>query len=158
MRYPTQLAQSLAPTLLYCQVHDYLVVRDLGSTNGIRINGDRVLEGKLRAGDELTIGNFRYQICWDMPGDPGRSPAQPVKQSAKKQLDLMLENADQPIPLDDDVAVSRILSAKPAGKEPPPHRPPQVPGTLSEAPIIPDDLSLMPSPSGSFGLQRDQSP
>ena len=30
------------------QVHDYLVVRDLGSTNGVRINGERVVEGKLK--------------------------------------------------------------------------------------------------------------
>jgi len=45
------------------QVADYLVVRDLGSTNGVQINGERVDEGALRAGDELTIGNFRYQVC-----------------------------------------------------------------------------------------------
>src|SRR4051812_40686539 len=29
------------------QVNDYLVIRDLGSTNGVRINGKRVHEGKL---------------------------------------------------------------------------------------------------------------
>ena len=45
------------------QVNDYLVIRDLGSTNGVKINGQRVAEGRLRAGDELTIGNFRYQVC-----------------------------------------------------------------------------------------------
>src|SRR6476660_5807180 len=42
------------------QVKDYLVVRDLGSTNGVR-----VLEGKLKAGDELTVGNFKYQVSWE---------------------------------------------------------------------------------------------
>src|SRR5438128_6836873 len=47
------------------QVSDYLVIRDLGSTNGIRVNGTRVLEGKLAAGDEVTIGNNRYQVSWD---------------------------------------------------------------------------------------------
>src|SRR5437763_17147338 len=47
------------------QVEDYLVVRDLGSTNGIRINGIRVLEGRLRTSDELTIGNARYKVRWD---------------------------------------------------------------------------------------------
>src|SRR5436853_1340869 len=47
------------------QVGDYLVVRDLGSTNGIRINGVRVLEGRLKAGDELTIGGSRFKVCWD---------------------------------------------------------------------------------------------
>lgn len=50
------------------QVSDYLVIRDLGSTNGVRINGQRVAEGKLRPGDELQIGNFKYQVCGDMLG------------------------------------------------------------------------------------------
>ncbi len=50
------------------QVTDYLVIRDLGSTNGVRINGERVAEGKLRPGDELQIGNFKYQICGDLLG------------------------------------------------------------------------------------------
>jgi pSer/pThr/pTyr-binding forkhead associated (FHA) protein len=50
------------------QVSDYLVIRDLGSTNGVRINGERVAEGKLRPGDELQIGNFKYQVCGDLLG------------------------------------------------------------------------------------------
>src|SRR5215470_1986654 len=51
------------------QVNDYLVVRDLASTNGVRINGVRVVEGRLQAGDEVTIGGFRYQVRWDsLPG------------------------------------------------------------------------------------------
>src|SRR6476660_9151790 len=44
------------------QVADRLVIRDLGSTNGIRINGERILERDLRSGDELTIGNFRFTV------------------------------------------------------------------------------------------------
>ncbi len=50
------------------QVSDYLVIRDLGSTNGVKINGERVVEGKLRPGDELQIGNFKYQVCGDLLG------------------------------------------------------------------------------------------
>jgi pSer/pThr/pTyr-binding forkhead associated (FHA) protein len=57
------------------QVNDYLVIRDLGSTNGVRVNGERVAEGRLRPGDELQIGNFKYQVC----ADPlGRSKEPPV--------------------------------------------------------------------------------
>src|SRR5437660_8945692 len=51
------------------QVEDYLVVRDLGSTNGIRINNVRVQEGRLRPDDELTIGNSRYKVRWDSLAD-----------------------------------------------------------------------------------------
>src|SRR5436190_19522836 len=56
------------------QVNDYLVVRDLGSTNGIRINGVRVLEGSLKEGDELTIGNHNYRVQWHAPLPPPRVP------------------------------------------------------------------------------------
>ena len=53
------------------QVNDYLVVRDLDSTNGVRINGVRVIYGRLQAGDELTVGNHRYQVIWgDEPPRP----------------------------------------------------------------------------------------
>src|SRR3954447_26113499 len=47
------------------QVSDYLVVRDLGSTNGVRINGTRVMEGRLSPGDEVTVGTFRYRVVWE---------------------------------------------------------------------------------------------
>ncbi len=56
------------------QVHDYLVIRDLGSTNGVRVNGERVAEGKLRPGDELQIGNFKYQVCGDLLGRADECP------------------------------------------------------------------------------------
>ena len=62
------------------QVEDYLVIRDLGSTNGVKINGERVTEGKLRPGDELQIGNFRYQVCGDLLG---RSQERPVADDYK---------------------------------------------------------------------------
>lgn len=38
-----------------------LLVRDLGSTNGIRINGQRVSNGRLKSGDELSIAHLRYR-------------------------------------------------------------------------------------------------
>jgi pSer/pThr/pTyr-binding forkhead associated (FHA) protein len=39
-----------------------VTVRDLGSTNGIRINGQRVERGRLRPGDELSIAHIRYRL------------------------------------------------------------------------------------------------
>ncbi|HEX8201836.1 MAG TPA: FHA domain-containing protein [Isosphaeraceae bacterium] len=39
-----------------------VIVRDLGSTNGILINGRRVESGYLRPGDELSISLFRYRV------------------------------------------------------------------------------------------------
>src|SRR3954454_3401630 len=75
------------------QVADYLVVRDLDSTNGIRINGARVLEGELRHGDELTIGNHRSQVSWD-----GAAP-HPQADLMKRELAPVVR---PPAPVDDD--------------------------------------------------------
>jgi predicted component of type VI protein secretion system len=138
------------------QVHDYVVVRDLGSTNGIRINGSRVFEGRLKPGDELTIGNFKYQICWEMPGAPLPAPQPPKNAVAKpvlsKPVEQLLEDADEPIPLDDDAAASQVLQAKPAGqRQNPKGRTSAVAGTISDSDrsgVLPSDMNLVP-PSGS---------
>lgn len=44
------------------QLHDKLVIRDLGSTNGIYWNGQRVEEAVLSVQDEFQIANIRYQV------------------------------------------------------------------------------------------------
>ena len=72
------------------QVNDYLVIRDLGSTNGIRINGERVAEGKIQPGDELQIGNFKYQVCGDVLG---RTGGHPVPDAVRRPA-----RGDQPMP------------------------------------------------------------
>src|SRR5438552_13360308 len=75
------------------QVRDYLVVRDLGSTNGIRINGARVMEGVLRTGDELTIGNFRYQVHAELPRDVvAAAPAVPASPPPPRPAVLVNED------------------------------------------------------------------
>ena len=42
-------------------------VRDLGSTNGIKINGIRCQEKTLRPGDEISIANRRFTIEYNLP-------------------------------------------------------------------------------------------
>jgi predicted component of type VI protein secretion system len=147
------------------QVSDYLVVRDLGSTNGVRINGIRMTESRLSAGDELTIGNHRYQIVWDanlvlpsthgpahqhqVPGATQHSATLP----ASEMLDAedLLESCDKPVPL-----------PEPGGRPRPPTERPQRANTLrkteldyglppppvqhdDESVILPDHLELAPS-------------
>jgi predicted component of type VI protein secretion system len=54
-------------------------VRDLGSTNGIWINGRRVTSGRLRAGDVLAIAHICYRLeesqadAWGTAEHPSRS-------------------------------------------------------------------------------------
>lgn len=42
-------------------------LRDLGSTNGVKVNGERTLRRPLRPGDEIGIANHRYKIEYQLP-------------------------------------------------------------------------------------------
>jgi pSer/pThr/pTyr-binding forkhead associated (FHA) protein len=55
--------------------NDQVVVRDLGSTNGIRINGMRVETGSLRLGDELSIAHIRYRLEDEVDSEQASDPA-----------------------------------------------------------------------------------
>ena len=39
-----------------------LFIRDLGSTNGTKVNGQRVVRGALLPGDELAFANARFRV------------------------------------------------------------------------------------------------
>ena len=126
------------------QVSDYLVVRDLGSTNGIRINGIRIVEGRLSAGDELTIGNNRYKVAWDaIPSSPlpPPSPRKPTVRAPSPVAgieDELLESCDEPVPLEEP---GDGLDA--ASPFPPPAALP-APSLEEESLRLPDNLELMP--------------
>ncbi len=136
------------------QVEDYLVVRDLGSTNGIRINGVRVLEGKLKPGDELTIGNYRYQVTWDAvaapAGRPARStavrqePAAPIPRSVLE--DDLLESCDMPVPLPEGPVRNRSRQTeKPPEPSDPDIEVPDSPVPEPRSRILPDEIELAPA-------------
>lgn len=50
-----------------------LFFRDLGSTNGTRVNGQRVSRGALLPGDELYFASVKYRVHLG-PGEPEISP------------------------------------------------------------------------------------
>jgi len=105
------------------QIGDYLVIRDLGSTNGIRINGVRTIEGRLNPGDELTIGHYRYKVVWEAvaasatpssfappsppSGKEGKAKRTPIKPSVQEATpranieDEILESCDEPVTLEE---------------------------------------------------------
>ena len=48
-----------------------VLVRDLGSTNGTRVNGQRVRRAALLPNDNLAIATFRYKVAFgDDEGEP----------------------------------------------------------------------------------------
>ena len=41
-------------------------LRDLGSTNGVKVNGERTLRRPLRPGDEIAVANHKYTIQYHL--------------------------------------------------------------------------------------------
>jgi len=74
------LTQSRKISRKHCciaQVNERFVVRDLGSTNGIFLNGTRIeKEADLKLGDDLVIGDvrFRMQDNANLQPKPGSAP------------------------------------------------------------------------------------
>jgi pSer/pThr/pTyr-binding forkhead associated (FHA) protein len=123
------------------QVHDHLVVRDLGSTNGVRINGVRVVEGRIKSGDELTIGSQRYQVQLEGAAGSAADVSQnfksrtPIGKSAPGNDDP-LESCDEPVALPEPDGLPRPIANAPGAPEPVSPSPPL---------IVPEHLGLAPA-------------
>jgi pSer/pThr/pTyr-binding forkhead associated (FHA) protein len=74
-----------------------LFVRDLSSTNGTKVNGQRILRGALLPGDQLSFAGEKFRV------QMGPSPAADVV-SPEQQTQML----DTPMPLDefDDEPIS----------------------------------------------------
>jgi pSer/pThr/pTyr-binding forkhead associated (FHA) protein len=126
------------------QVNDYLVVRDLDSTNGIRINGVRVIEGRLRPGDEVTIGSHRYQVSWDEAPNAAPPPVVPRRPAAVSPVavddDEALEACDEPVPLSEPVKGDRARGAAQDDDD--------------DSVLIPENLQLLPKTNAGAHQQK----
>src|SRR5437868_1216069 len=97
----------------FAQVYNYLVVRDLGSTNGVRINGMRAIEGKLQPGDEVTIGNLTYRVQWDDQAIAAGPP-----HAMRHPVDQPMLSTDNPLALPESSRDAHVPQAKPAHPDP----------------------------------------
>jgi len=120
-------------------VNNNFVVRDLGSMNGVWVNGDRVeQQASVGFGDELMIGDVRYRLETDKPGTGKSKPKS-------------------------DKAPAPYVSAKPFAEENPPVRKALVTPPRSEisgefpVPIDDDDehFAAPPLPSKEQGMDTD---
>jgi pSer/pThr/pTyr-binding forkhead associated (FHA) protein len=76
-------------------VDDYLIVRDLGSTNGCRLNGQRSEEFRARSGDEVAVADLNYRLEPD--------GAAKTKDAAPPRItDTYIERSDGPILLPEE--------------------------------------------------------
>lgn len=131
---------------IIAQVSDYLVVRDLGSTNGIRINGVRVKEGRLKLGDELTLGSLQYRVSLDGQAPISQSPENHKGHTLPTNAPEMdLENCEEPVALPEPQGVPAADRRNPSAW-PAPKAPASPPLIHSEHPssVIPEDPRLAP--------------
>ena len=72
----------------------YWYIRDLNSTNGIKVNGTRVQEKLIHPKDELAIGKRAYVIHYDLPA--GRRALEEVEEDIMGQSLLERAGLEKP--------------------------------------------------------------
>jgi pSer/pThr/pTyr-binding forkhead associated (FHA) protein len=89
------------------QVNDKLVVRDLGSMNGVRINGKRIRkESRIDFGDEVSVGDCLYvlstgaEMAVEEESDDGTLAVQ-EKSSAPDRAKALNVSQDLPVEIED---------------------------------------------------------
>jgi len=84
------------------QAGDRVLIRDLGSRNGVWVNGKRIAkETELRVGDEVRIGDLVYRVEQARPA-PGKRPS---KKGATTPRAAPRDQSPPPLDLSQDVPV-----------------------------------------------------
>ena len=67
------------------EIDGQILVRDLGSSNGTRINGRRIESGWLRSGDEFTVAHLRFRVSdgRDRSGPSGGTDVETIAPSPR---------------------------------------------------------------------------
>lgn len=89
----------------HCEIRiddDGVFVKDLDSTNGTYVNGDRVAESKLNAGDQLSIGPVSFVVQIDgMPEEIKPADAKPMASAMVDAIEPDEGDTEQILDLDD---------------------------------------------------------
>ena len=80
--------------------YNRLLIRDLGSRNGVRVNGRLVDESPLRAGDEVAIGPLIYRL--EEESLPPPTSAKPAKPAVRAPEPAPQSLPDLPMPVGGD--------------------------------------------------------
>jgi pSer/pThr/pTyr-binding forkhead associated (FHA) protein len=69
-----------------------VVVKDLGSTNGTFINGEKISEGTIKPGQILRVGQIEIRL---EPDTPAGGPKKPIDQTLVMQRGVSLNDLEQ---------------------------------------------------------------
>jgi hypothetical protein len=137
---------------------DEIQVRDLGSSNGTFINGERVEKGTLEAGDTVSFSNqFAFQVQVELSGALENLAALPVAPPSPAPLPAPLPVAPAPSP-DASASGSKRRTA-PRGQAPKPRtaapiqNPPAPVAASNQAPPAP--VAPAPVPVSPFAPASD---
>jgi pSer/pThr/pTyr-binding forkhead associated (FHA) protein len=71
-----------------------ILLRDLGSTNGTRVNGTRVRRAALLPNDQIHIASFHFRVIFG-PSEIPVSPNEPTQHIDAAEVAEMLQRLDQ---------------------------------------------------------------
>ena len=91
------------------QVNNSFVIRDLGSMNGVRLNGQPVKrDARLKVGDEVSIGDLNYVLTVENPAEPeqrsGRGHSDDAREAGStsrrsQRLEIPPEDLSREVPV-----------------------------------------------------------
>ena len=92
-----------------------LLIRDLGSTNGTRVNGTRVRRAALLPNDKVSFANFHFRVHLGPMAEPAAGPDEHTQAIDAKEMQQALDKGAQPMAdsVDDEQLVQIQVNALP---------------------------------------------
>jgi predicted component of type VI protein secretion system len=92
-----------------------LLLRDLGSTNGTRVNGQRVRRAALLPNDQLSIANYKFRVHLggDAPAAPAVGGSEHTQHLDASEVAGLLRQAKPQPPPDDEPPEEESVRANP---------------------------------------------
>lgn len=118
----------------------YVAVRDLGSKNGVYVNGERIgVEQELKNGDKLAIGPLEFQVVLtsDAPEPQPAQPAPAPQQSHESVADVVARIVAE--------SSAHKRASHPAAPAPQPAAPAPQPAAPAPQPAKPEPKPAKPS-------------